>query len=123
MHTPYGLKIATKTNNKFGAKKTEYDGIVYDSTAEAVFARNLDRLRLAHDPKEKVIAVERQCHFIFYISGKKIFTYILDFKVFYSDGSVKYFDVKGYKKGAAYQVFSIKKKCIEAQYNVSIVEV
>lgn len=122
MHTPYGLKIADSTNNKFGAKKTEYANEIYDSKAEAVFARHLDVLKLAKDPKERVIYVQRQVKYPFYVKDKKIFDYILDFKVIYYDGSVKYFDVKGYKKGAAYQLFLIKKKCIEAQEGIVIIE-
>lgn len=120
---PYGLTIVRSTNNKFGAKKTEYDGVLYDSKAEAVFARNLDLLRIAHKPEERVVTVERQVPFDFTHKGKKIFKYILDFKVFYGDGTYKHFDVKGYKKGAAYSLFSIKKKCIEAEYGIEILEV
>ncbi len=122
MNHPYGLKIANTTNNKFSAKKTEYDGIMYDSKSEAVFARHLDQCRLAKDPKERVVEVFPQVKFLFVLNGKNIFTYILDFKVAYADKTIKYFDVKGYKKGAAYNVFRIKKKCIEAQYDIAIIE-
>ncbi len=119
---PYGLNITSKTNNKFGAKKTEYAGKVYDSTSEAVFARHLDVLRLAKDRKERVIQIIPQFPFHFFVRNKKIFTYICDFKVQYADKSWKYYDVKGYKKGAAYQIFNIKRKCIEAQENILIIE-
>ena len=123
MITPYGLKVASSTNNKFGAKKTEYDGIMYDSRKEAEFARTLHRCGLAKNAKDRVIFVLPQFKFDFYVKDKKIFTYICDFKVQYADGSWKYFDVKGYKKGAAYNIFIIKKKCIEAQENIVILEV
>ena len=39
------------------------------------------------------------------------------------DGKVKVFDVKGYKKGAAYQTFRIKKNVIQALYNIEIIEI
>ncbi len=123
MITPYNLKVATQSNNKFGALKTEYDGIMYDSKKEAEFARTLHRCRLAKDPKERVKMVVPQFKFDFYVKDKKVFTYICDFKVQYADGSWKYYDVKGLKKGSAYQIFSIKKKCIEAQENIVIIEV
>ncbi len=122
MITPYGLKIARSTNNKFGAKKTEYNGQMYDSTAEAVFARTLDRLRLASESRERVIEVETQVKFDFHVNGEKMFTYILDFKVTYANGAIKYFDVKGLKKGAAYDLFRIKSKCISAQHGIIIEE-
>ncbi len=118
----YGITVAHKTNNKFGAKKSEYNGVIYDSTKEAVFARHLDVLHVAKDPKERVVHVIRQYKFDFHVKGINIFTYICDFKVAYMDGTHKYFDVKGYKKGAAYNIFVIKKKCIEAQYNIVINE-
>lgn len=122
MNTPYGLKVARSTNNKFHAKKTEYDNRLYDSKNEAVFARHLDVLRLAKDPQDRVVEVIPQFKFYFYVKDKKIFTYICDFKVKTADGLWKYYDVKGFKKGSAYQVFNIKRKCIEAQENILINE-
>jgi hypothetical protein len=47
---------------------------------------------------------------------------VVDFIVTYSD-RVEYIDVKGYKKGCAYQMFRLKKKMVEAFHGIEIIEV
>jgi hypothetical protein len=58
-----------------------------------------------------------------YIKGKHVFTYIVDFKVSTASGEWKYYDVKGMKSGSAYAMFRLKKKCVEAQEGIEIIEV
>jgi len=112
-----------RNNNKFGAQKTEYAGEAYDSKAEADFAAELDLLKAARNPKERVERWERQVKYEVKVNGKKICDYFLDFRVWYTSGVIRNYDVKGYKGGAAYQLFRIKKKLVEATHGIYIDEV
>ena len=112
-----------RRGNKFGAVKKMYNGILYDSTAEAHYARKLDILQRAKDPKDRVLEWERQVPFPIVINGIKVCTLKLDFVVPYADGRIEYPDVKGYKKGCAYQHWRTKKKLVEAVYGIQIIEV
>jgi hypothetical protein len=105
--------------NKFNAKKTEYNGIIFDSKKEANYCATLDKLKNATSPADKVIDYERQVKFPVEVMGRKICTYKLDFKVTYGDLSVKYIDVKGMKT----PVYNLKKKLVEAIYGITITEV
>jgi hypothetical protein len=109
--------------NKFNAKKTEYNGDMYDSKKEAEYARELDLAMHAVDEKDRVKRWERQLRFRVKIEGVYFTTYVLDFMVVYADNRVEYIDVKGYKKGPAYDLFKLKKKLVEYQYKIEIKEV
>lgn len=102
--------------NKYGAKKTEYNGIKYDSKKEAEFARKLDLTRKSLN--SNILDVERQVPFEIRLNGIKICKYILDFKVTYKTGEIDYIDVKGMKT----PVYRLKKKLVEAQYGIKITE-
>ena len=106
--------------NKFHAKKTIYNGQLFDSKKEANYCRQLDLLKNATG-NDKVLRYERQVRFDIICNNKKIGFYKLDFKVFYKN-RVEYIDVKGLKKGSAYQLFRLKKKLVEALYNIEILE-
>lgn len=108
--------------NKFGAQKTEYNGNKYDSKSESLYALTLDIKRKADDPDQKVLKVERQVLYEVVVESVLICKYYLDFRVTYHD-RIECIDVKGYKKGAAYQVFRIKKKLVEAIYGIKILEI
>ena len=56
------------------------------------------------------------------LSHSQVFKYLLDFKVTYADGRVEHVDIKGLKRGCAYEMFRLKKKCVEAQYGIEIIE-
>lgn len=126
-----GLKIIDPTNNivvyeekkpkrsKYMAKKTEYNGEIYDSQKEANHARKL-YTKLERKEYKKV---ERQVKIPIEILGHHICNYICDFVVTGLNGQKTYEDVKGYKKGQAYQMFSLKKKLVKAIYDIDIVEV
>ncbi len=108
--------------NKYGAVKKMYRDTLYDSAKEADYSAELDLFRHAQNPKDRVVAKEIQKAYPININGKLCFKYLLDFKVTYADGRVEHIDVKGYKKGCAYALFRIKKKCVEAQYGIKILE-
>lgn len=117
------LTIQETKKNKYNAEKSEYDGGEYDSKKEALFARELDVLKKVQDDSKRVLKYERQVRFDILINGVLCFYYLLDFKVWYADGTIKYYDVKGYKKGCAYSLFRLKKKCVEAYYGIVIIEI
>ena len=105
--------------NKYNAKKTLYNGGMYDSKAEASFAAKLDIARKAKDASERVVEIERQPKFPIEVNGKKTCIYKGDFLVTYANGDVKVFDVKG----VATPVYRLKKKLVEAIYGITIIEV
>jgi uncharacterized Zn finger protein len=79
--------------NKYGAKKTEFNGHRYDSKFEAQIAEDLDlRLRVG-DIKQ----VERQVKIPLEAYGTHIFNYIIDFVITHNDDTKEYLEVKGYE--------------------------
>lgn len=115
--------VYTWRMNKFGAQKTEYSGRVFDSLKEARYAHHLDILKKASLPKDRVTSVQYQVPYEIAVNGKQIGKYILDFKAEYADGHVECVDVKGYKKGASYNLFLWKKRLVEALHGIRILEV
>lgn len=110
-------------SNKFNAKKVIIDGIKFDSTKEGNYYKRLKLQQKAVNPAERVVDIKLQVRYDIVVNEKKICFYKLDFQVTYADGRKEYVDVKGHKKGAAYQNFRLKKKLVEALYNISITEV
>lgn len=109
--------------SKYFAQKTEYKGRIFDSKAEAKYAEFLDTLTHAKEDKERVTKIEYQVPFKVFINEIPVFTYVSDFIVEYADGRQEVLDVKGYRKGPAYSMFKLKKKCVEAYYGIEIKEV
>lgn len=122
---------------KYGNRKTLYNGNVFDSLKEAKECRNLD-IKLKNGLIKKY---ERQVPYPVVINGQKICKYVLDFKVELNNGKFRYLDVKGMRKmtmGEAWadylgekvkkgkkgstqtKDFRIKKKLVEAIYNIKI---
>jgi len=112
------IKNASRGGNKFHAIRTEYDGRVFDSKAEAARAHQLWLLKLSGE----VTNIEYQPTYECVVNGQKICTYKADFRVTYKDGHVEIEDVKGLKKGSAYSVFRLKKKLVEALHRINILE-
>jgi len=112
-----------KSTNKFNAKRVEYDGVVYDSKKEGNFARTLDILKGITDESKRVLKYERQVRFDIIINEVNCGYYLLDFKVYYFNGDVKHIDIKGIRTGCSYQMFRLKKKLVQALYNIIIEEI
>jgi len=108
--------------NKYGAKKTVYNGITFDSKKEAQYCAKLDILKKSTHKENRVFDYELQVRYDIIVNDKKIGFYKLDFMVQYADGKIRYIDIKGCKKGAGYQLFRLKKKLVEALYNIKIEE-
>jgi hypothetical protein len=117
------INTGKSSGNKYGAKKTEYNGRTFDSKKEAQYAAQLDMLRNAANPADRVTGVQYQVPMPLAVDGKQIGKYILDFEVTYADGRREHVDVKGMKSGCAYQFFKWKKKHVKAQYGIDIIEV
>ncbi len=109
--------------NKFNARKITCSDGVFDSVKEYKFFLQLKAQMKAADPEFRVQSIERQVRYDIAIAGKKIAFYKLDYRVNYASGKKRYFDVKGCRTGAAYQFFKLKKKCVQAIYEIEIEEV
>jgi len=108
--------------NKFKAKKVIIDGITFDSIKEGNYYTQLKIQKNATKPQKKVIEINLHPRFDIIINKKKIGFYKADFEVLFEDGHKEVIDVKGCRKGCAYQLFALKKKLVEALYNIEIIE-
>lgn len=66
-----------------------------------------------------IIQIELQPKYPIVINGKKVFEYRADFAYQLCSGGRVIEDVKGVKT----QLYKLKKKCVEAQYGITITEV
>lgn len=100
---------------KYNAKATDVDGIRFASKAEAERYCQLKVLEIS----QEITLLELQPKYPINIGGKKICTYIGDFRYFTKDGVVVE-DVKG----VLTPVYRLKKKLVEAMYpGVTITEI
>ena len=112
--------------NKFNAKKCFFDGKKFDSIAEC------ERYVILKDKQKRGLIYGLECQKRFTVidaqkhDGKRVqeTVYVADFA--YYDSFTKKLvveDVKGSKKGAAYQIFVLKKKLMLQRYGIWINEV
>lgn len=100
--------------SKYGAKKTEIDGFVFDSKREAARYSELKMLEQAGEIKNLTLQPKFPC----FVNGKLVCTYIADFQ--YHDVVGRHVeDAKGFKT----DVYKLKKKLVEALYSITIEEV
>lgn len=108
--------------NKYNARKVTIDGIAFDSAKEAARYRDLKLMQRAGEIRGLQLQVEYEL--IPKQAGERACNYIADFV--YQDvrtGETVVEDVKGCKKGAAYSIFTIKRKLMLWRYGIKIVEV
>lgn len=108
--------------NKYNAKKAEIDGITFDSKKEARRYAELKLLLRGGEIRDLRLQVEYEL--IPKQAGERACNYIADFV--YQDvrtGETVVEDVKGYKKGAAYNIFAIKRKLMLWRYGIKVQEV
>ena len=127
--------------NKYGNRKIEYNGEKYDSVKEY---RRHDELKLLEragvisglQRQVKFELVPKQCEESteVYTKGKNkglpkpgkqiesAVSYVADF-VYQQDGKLCVEDVKGYKGGAAYAIFTIKRKLMLHVHGIRIKEI
>lgn len=105
--------------NKFGAKKVEIDGLKFDSKAEG---RRYSELKILEQAGE-ISKLKCQVRFPLDVNGYHVADYIADFQYYqHLADRPTVEDVKGYKKGGAYAVFSLKKKLMKAIYDIDVKE-
>lgn len=97
-----------KTQHKFNAKSVEHDGIKFASKKEGKYYQQLKTLKKSG----KILFFLRQTPIHLPGSTK----YVVDFTVFYSDGTVEFVDVKGMQT----DMFKLKKKQVEDLYPIEI---
>lgn len=104
------------TSSKYGNRKTEVDGFIFDSKKEAQRYQQLKLMEAAGEITNLVMQVRYPCT----INGKKVCAYIADFEYLTTaDNKVHTEDVKGYKT----KEYKLKKKLVEALFNIEIEEV
>jgi hypothetical protein len=136
--------MTKKTGNKFGAKKVTdpFTGEIFDSKAEHhrwCELRILERAGRVSDLQRQVtfelIPTQREEGSEFYKAGpqkglpkpgaviEKPVKYVADF-VYVDDKGIKVVeDVKGLKRGAAYDLFAIKRKLMLWIHGIIVVEI
>lgn len=110
--------LSKRKKSKMGNVPIVIDGILFQSTGEGNFYKELKLRLLAGDIKE----FKRQVPFDFFVSGVKVAKYIADFVVINNDGSI---DVLDYKSPATAKLQSYQraKKLMLACYGVEVKEV
>lgn len=101
--------------NKYGAIKTEVDGLVFDSKKESTEWVKFCRMEAAG----LISNLKRQTSLDFYVKGKKMFTYKPDMEYDSPDGVHHYVDCKS-PITEKNPVFRLKRKIIEAEYGIKI---
>lgn len=99
--------LMEKTFNKFGARKQQYKGTIYDSKFEAGTAEYLD-MQLSSGQVKNVL---KQVKIPLFAYEVKIFNYIIDFVVIHHDGHKEYVEAKGYET----DLWKAKWKMLEAK--------
>ena len=108
--------------NKYNARKVTIDGIAFDSKKEAHRYAELKMLLRGGEIRDLRLQVEYEL--IPKQVGERACNYIADFV--YQDvrtGKTVVEDVKGYKKGAAYNIFAIKRKLMLWRYGIKVQEI
>lgn len=99
--------------SKYGSRKTEVDGYIFDSKMEA--ARYNDLKLLERSGEIKSLIVHPVIPLV--VNGKRIGRYIADFS-YYQDDKKIVEDVKG----ARTAVYMLKKRLVNAIYGIEILE-
>ena len=107
--------------SKYGNRKTVVDGITFDSRKEA---SRYQELRLMERAGE-IVGLVRQVRIELVPKTKlhKARFYVCDFVYFdKAQNKTIYEDVKGYKKGLAYQLFTLKRDILYWRHGIEIKE-
>lgn len=98
-----------KRTGKFNNKKTEYNGVLYDSLLEVDYAKYLDVLKNGKAIKDW----ERQIPIRLVINGKLITKLIADFVITNKDKTISYKEIKS-PFTAKQPLFRLKVKLLKA---------
>ncbi len=111
-------------HNKYGARKVNMDGQAFDSVKEAKRYRELRLLEAAGT----IADLRCQVPYVLIPALKdddtieRAVSYIADF-VYEQDGRTVVEDVKGYRQGNAYALFSVKRKLMLWVHGIHVQEV
>ena len=106
--------------NKYGAVRTEVDGIAFASKKEA---RRYSELRLMERAGE-ITALSLQPRFPLFVNGSQVCTYVGDFQYLIpADQGARPERVVEDAKGMKTPMYRLKAKMFAAQYGFPIVEV
>ena len=108
--------------NKYNARKVTYFGKTFDSEREGqryLLLRDLEKKRQIRNLRTQVVFQLCPEH---PEAKLRPLSYIADF-VYEQDGKTVVEDVKGYKKGAAWELFVAKKKMLYDKYGILIHEI
>ena len=103
-----------KAKPKYGNKKAEANGLMFDSKKEARFF-----LQLQQDPSVVSIKTQVRYELIPKQDGERACSYVADFVVEYQSGEVVVYDVKGMKTA----VYVVKRKLMLWVHGITIQEV
>lgn len=84
------------------------------SRKEALYAAELDMLKKAYLPKDRVVSIERQVNVPLVVNGKTVCRIIPDFRVKFADGHIEWHEVKSY--GTMTPVWRVKKNLFQALF-------
>lgn len=104
---------------KYGNSPTMYHGRKYDSKLEANHAKDLDSMRKAVKDSDRVVEIFPQYRVPIELNGKHICDYVADFYVKFGNGHSEFHETKGFKTA----IYKLKKKLVEAQYGLKIIEI
>lgn len=105
--------------NKYGAVKTEIDGIIFASRAES---RRYLELKLLRE-QGRITDLVLQPKYPMFVEGIKICTYIADFSYMSRDEKGRWKPRVEDVKGVQTAVFKLKKKLFEALYPQLVLEI
>ncbi len=105
-----------RSRSKYGNKKVELEGHVFDSKAEARYFKELQLRQKLHDIREFYLQPRYTVMHGFEKDGKKHrpIVYIADFEIHHKDGSIEVIDVKS--EATTTQVFRIKEKLFHRKF-------
>lgn len=106
-----------RRGNKFGAVRTEFDGVVYHSRREAQRARQLATLLRA----ERIRELRRQVKYVLKVGEAVICSYVADF-VYLSYEHGQWRQVVEDVKGMRTREYLLKKRLMKALHNIDILE-
>lgn len=114
-------KVVNKTkSSKFNNVKSEIDGHTFDSNKESEFYGSLKLKKKAGLIKD----FKMQVKYDIVVNNIHIANYFLDFLVVNNDDTIEYIDIKGKdsktNKFIKTGVFALKKRLVEAIYNIKI---
>ena len=101
--------------SKYGAKRTEVDGIVFASRSEA---RRYQELRLLQAAGE-ISGLELQVKYPLVVNGVKVADYVCDFRYYEDEGDTLIVEDR---KGMRTPVYKLKAKLMRAVHGIEIRE-